>query len=75
MGTRKALENLERSMQESKVASDTTCMPGTLLYDWMALLLIKTVSRPILKIRKSEISLSKVTTIVTTYIELELEST
>lgn len=75
MGTRKVPEKVERSTQESTVASDTTCMPGTLLCDWMALLLIKTISRPILKIRKSEISLSKVTMIATAYLELELEST
>lgn len=52
---------------------DTSCIPGTLLYDWMALLVIKTISQPILKIRKSEISLSKVTMRAIAYTELELE--
>ena len=73
MGTRKVPLKVERSKQESKMVLDTSCIPGTLLYDWMALLVIKTISQPILKIRKSEISLSKVTMRAIAYTELELE--
>lgn len=73
MGTRKVPLKVERSKQGSKMALDTSCIPGTLLYDWMALLVIKTISQPILKIRKSEISLSKVTMRAIAYTELELE--
>ena len=73
MGTRKVPPKVKRSKQGSKMALDTSCIPGTLLYDWMALLVIKTISQPILKIRKSEISLSKVTMRAIAYTELELE--
>ena len=54
---------------ESCGGLDTSYIPGTLLYDWMALLVIKTISQPILKIRKPEISLSKVTMIAIAYID------
>lgn len=70
---RKVPLKVERSKQGNKMALDTSYIPGTLLYDWMALLVIKTISQPILKIRKPEISLSKVTMIAIAYIELELE--
>ena len=70
---RKVPLKVERSKQGHKMALDTSYIPGTLLYDWMALLVIKTISQPILKIRKPEISLSKVTMIAIAYIELELE--
>lgn len=53
---------------------DAAYMPDTLLYDWMALVVIRTISQPVLEIRKSEISLSKVTMTAPVYAELELEA-
>lgn len=74
MGTRKAPQKVKRSKQGSKMVLDAAYMPDTLLYDWMALLVIRTISQPVLEIRKSEISLSKVTTTAPVYAELELEA-